>query len=138
MPEAFQLLATQRNRFSAVTCTVWGGRLCKRFCSIFSGSSLCLLGQRGTCSSAQLSVELSENMSQNLFLNLPPHTVAYNKNLRFRTICQRMRLLSFGLTLMSAPKFDRRFPRNASFPGDRRRRYGGYRGLGHRSRSLRL
>ena len=46
---------------------------------MFSRSSLCFLGQHGTCSSAQLSVELSENMLQNLFLNLPPQTVAYKK-----------------------------------------------------------
>ena len=38
--------------------TVWGGRLCKRFCNMFSGSSSCLLGQHGSCSSAQLPVEL--------------------------------------------------------------------------------
>ena len=42
---------------------------------MFSGSSHCLLGQHGSCSSAQLPVELSENMLQNLFLNLPPQTV---------------------------------------------------------------
>ena len=42
--------------------TVWGGRLGKRFCNMFSGSSPCLLGQHGSCSSAQLSVELSENI----------------------------------------------------------------------------
>ena len=35
---------------------------------------LALLGQRGSCSSAQLPVELSENLLQNLFLNLPPHS----------------------------------------------------------------
>ena len=33
------------------------------------------LGQHGSCSSAQLPVELSENLLQNLFLNLPPRTV---------------------------------------------------------------
>ena len=55
--------------------TVWGGRLRKRFCSTFSGSSPCLLGQHGSCSSAQLPVELSENMLQNVFLNLPHHSV---------------------------------------------------------------
>ena len=42
--------------------TAWGGRLCKRFCNMFSGSSHCLLGQHGSCSSAQLPVELWENM----------------------------------------------------------------------------
>ena len=42
---------------------------------MFSGSPPCLLGQHGSCSSAQLPVELSENMLQNLFLNLPPQTV---------------------------------------------------------------
>ena len=46
--------------------TRWGGHLFRRFCSMFSESSLCLLGQHGSCSSAQLSVELSENIVQNL------------------------------------------------------------------------
>ena len=56
--------------------TVWGGRLRKRFRSMFSGSTRpCLLGQHGSCSSAQLPLELSENMLQTLFLNLPPQTV---------------------------------------------------------------
>ena len=55
--------------------TAWGGRLCTRFCNMFSGSSPCLLGQHGSCNSAQLPVELLENMLQNLFLNLPPQTV---------------------------------------------------------------
>ena len=43
---------------------------------MFSGSSPCLLGQHGSCSSAQLTVKLSENMLQNLLHNLPPQTVA--------------------------------------------------------------
>ena len=34
-----------------------------------------MLGQHGSCSSAQLPVELSENMLPNLFHNLPPQTV---------------------------------------------------------------
>ena len=55
--------------------TVWGGRLCKSFWNMFSGSPPCLLGQHGSCSSAQLPVELSENMLQNLFHNLLPQTV---------------------------------------------------------------
>ena len=38
--------------------TVSGGMLCKRFCNMFSGSSPCLLGQHGSCSSAQQPVEL--------------------------------------------------------------------------------
>ena len=64
---------------TSATCylspTVWGGRLSKRFCSMFSWSSPCLLGQHGSCSTAQLPVDLSENMLQNLFPNLPPQTV---------------------------------------------------------------
>ena len=55
--------------------TVWCGRSSKRFCNIFSGSSPCLLGQNDCCSSAQLPVELSEDMLQNLLFNLPPQTV---------------------------------------------------------------
>ena len=42
---------------------------------MFSESSPCWLGQHGSCSSAQLPVELSEIMLQNLFLNLLPHSV---------------------------------------------------------------
>ena len=34
--------------------TVWGGRSKKRFCNMFSGSSPCLLGQNGSCSSQKL------------------------------------------------------------------------------------
>ena len=41
----------------------------------FVTCSPCLLGQHGSCSSAPLPVELSENMLQNLLLNLPPQTV---------------------------------------------------------------
>ena len=39
--------------------TVWGSRSRKMFCSMFSRSSPCLLGQHGSCSSAKLPVELS-------------------------------------------------------------------------------
>ena len=54
----------------------WGGRYSKMFCfKLFSWSSPCLLGQDGSCSSAKLPVEPSENMLQNLLLNLPPQTV---------------------------------------------------------------
>ena len=35
-----------------------------------------MLGQDSSCSSALLPVELSENMLQNLLLNLPPQTVS--------------------------------------------------------------
>ena len=52
--------------------TVWGGRLWKMFCNMFSESSLCLLGLHGRCSSAQLPVE---NILQNLLHNLPPQIV---------------------------------------------------------------
>ena len=52
---------------------------------MFSRSSLCLLGQHGSCSSAQMPVELSGNMLQNLFLNLPPQTVPdRDKSLLYR------------------------------------------------------
>ena len=34
-------------------CTGWGGHLFRRFCNMFSESSLCLLGQHGSCSTAQ-------------------------------------------------------------------------------------
>ena len=39
-----------------------------------------MLGQHGSCSVAQLPVELSENMLQNIFLNLPPHSVCWLRN----------------------------------------------------------
>ena len=42
---------------------------------MLTGSYSCLLGLHGSCSSAQLPVELSESMLQNIFLNLPPQTV---------------------------------------------------------------
>ena len=42
---------------------------------MFSESSPKLLGLHGSCSSAKLPVELSENILQNLLLNLPPQTV---------------------------------------------------------------
>ena len=56
--------------------TVWGGRLCERFCNMFSESStgswaelqlLCFPSKQG---------ELPENMLQNLLHNLPPQTVS--------------------------------------------------------------
>ena len=46
---------------------------------MFSGSSPCLLEQHGSCSSDQLPMEHSENMLQNLFLNLPPQTVPFGE-----------------------------------------------------------
>ena len=49
--------------------------MCKRFCKIFSVSFPRLLEQHFSGTSAQLPVELSENMLQNLFHNLPPQTV---------------------------------------------------------------
>ena len=66
---------TAEYHFSFLYCTVWGGRLRKRFCNMFSESS--------TGSWAELQVpwctskqgELPENMLKNLLLNLPPHTV---------------------------------------------------------------
>ena len=52
---------------------VW---LWKRFCSMFSESwSPCLLSQHGSCSTVQQPVEVSVNILQNLFHNLPPQTV---------------------------------------------------------------
>ena len=47
----------------------------KGFVTCFLEVPIALLGQHGSCSSAQLPVELSENISLNLFLNLPPQTV---------------------------------------------------------------
>ena len=42
---------------------------------MISESSPCLLGQHGSCSTAQRPVELSENILQNLFNKLLPQTV---------------------------------------------------------------
>ena len=53
---------------------------------MFSGSPPCLLGQHGSCSSAQL----SENMLQNLFLNLS-HTVD-------RVICEAEQIYAVLMT----------------------------------------
>ena len=52
-----------------------GGNLFQRFCSIFSKSSSCLLGQHGSCSAAQQPGELSENILQNFLNKLPPQTL---------------------------------------------------------------
>ena len=56
-------------------CTGWGGHLSRRFCNIFSKSSPCLLGQHGSCSTAQQPGELSENSLQNLRNKWPPYPV---------------------------------------------------------------
>ena len=55
--------------------TVWGGRLRKRFCNMFSDSSTGSWAelQLPCCPSKQ--GELPENILQNLFLNRPPQTV---------------------------------------------------------------
>ena len=58
-----------------ILCTAWGGNLFWRFCILFSERSPCLLGQHGSCSTAQRPGELSENILQNLFHKLPPQTV---------------------------------------------------------------
>ena len=47
---------------------------------MFSVSSSCLLGQHGSCSTAQRPGELSENILQNLQKKLPPQTVEYYKS----------------------------------------------------------
>ena len=59
-----------------LSCTiVWGIRLLKKFCQVFSESSSCLLWQHGSCSTAQRPVELSENILQYLFSQPDaPHT----------------------------------------------------------------
>ena len=49
------------------SCTVSGSRVVKKFCKMFSESSPCLLGQHGSCSTAQRPVELSENVLNNHF-----------------------------------------------------------------------
>ena len=59
--------------------TVWGGNLFRRFCNTFSESSLCLLGQHGSCSTAERPVELSINISQNLQNKLLPQTVLHQQ-----------------------------------------------------------
>ena len=47
--------------------TVWGVRLWKRFCKMFSESYPCLFGQQGSCSTAQRPVELSETFYKTFF-----------------------------------------------------------------------
>ena len=42
----------------------------ERFCKMFSESFPCLLGQHGSCSTAQMPGELSKNILQNLFHDL--------------------------------------------------------------------
>ena len=44
---------------------------------MFSESFPCLLGQHGSCSTAQRPVELLKSILQHLFNNLPPQTVEF-------------------------------------------------------------
>ena len=66
---------------STLCSTVWGGRLRKRFCNMFSESSTGSWDelQLPCCPSKQ--GELPENMLQSLFLNLPPQTVRQSSRL---------------------------------------------------------
>ena len=59
--------------------TVWGGRLSKMFCNMFSESSTGSWAelQQPCCPNKQ--GELPENMLRNLLLNLPPQTVVPSK-----------------------------------------------------------
>ena len=56
---------------------VCGGDMFRRFCNMFSESFPCLLGQHDSCRAAQLPVELSENIFQNLWNKLPPQTLVH-------------------------------------------------------------
>ena len=56
--------------------TVWGGRLRKRFCNMFSESSTGSWAELKLPCCPSKQEEFSENMLQNLFLNLPPQTVS--------------------------------------------------------------
>ena len=77
-------IATDHNLCSLYSgcTTVWGGMFEKG--NMFSESSPCLLGQHCSCSSAQLHVEVSEHILQNLFHNLPPQTV---REFKFQVFC---------------------------------------------------
>ena len=57
--------------------TGWGGHLFRRFCSMFYESSPCLLGQHGSCSTAQHPGKLSEKSKLNLSEQVaaPPGTL---------------------------------------------------------------
>ena len=55
--------------------TVWGGRLRKRFCNMFSESSTGSWAELQLPCSPSKQGELLDNMLQNLSLNLPPQTV---------------------------------------------------------------
>ena len=54
----------------AATCS-------KGFCNMFSKSYPCLLGQNGSCSTAQQPGDISENSLQNLRNKCPPHPVGH-------------------------------------------------------------
>ena len=56
-------------------CTVWGGRLRKRFCNMFSESSTGSWAELQLAGCPSKQGELPENMLQNLLLNLLPQTV---------------------------------------------------------------
>ena len=52
-------------------CTGWGGHLFRRFRNMFSESSPCLLGQHGSCSTAQQ----PGNSLKTCYETWPPHLV---------------------------------------------------------------
>ena len=58
-----------------MSTTVWGGRLRKRFCNMFSEISTGSWAELRLSCCPSKQGELPENMSQSLLLNLPPHPV---------------------------------------------------------------
>ena len=60
------------------SATVWGGRLRKTFCNMFSESSTGSWAELQLPCCPSMQGELPENMLQNLSHNLPPQTVQYN------------------------------------------------------------
>ena len=60
---------------STLCSTVWGGRLRKRFCNMFSESSTGSWDELQLPSCPSKQGELSDYTLQNLLLNLPPQTV---------------------------------------------------------------
>ena len=59
-------LAAQSSAQVISRCTVWGGRLWNKLCEMSSESYHCLLGQNGSCSTAQWPVELAEYINKTL------------------------------------------------------------------------
>ena len=99
--------------------TVWGGRLRKRFCNMFSESSTGSWAELHLPCRPSKQGELPENMLQNLLLNLPPQTVLY---LRYWYDWLRLLQVHFKIPWRHVRLFD--YPNSdCTWPGGSPRRH---------------